>query len=292
MKYVIIRDDDTCALTPIECLETLYRPFLERNLPVNLAAIPNVRSDVFYPKGPLKGQPEGFLVAAKDVKPGTYPIGSNAKLVQYLKENPGYKIVQHAYHHEFVDGNPEFDIEDRADIARRLDLGTKFLAEAGFAKPETFVAPYDRITRASYLELAKRFRLISTGWFELGRTPFQWWPGFFLRKLRRAEHWRAGGMILLSHPGCLLSYQRPFETMLPEIKSVIARRNLTVLVTHWWEFFRGGEPDQRFIRVLHETARYLASDPNVRVVSFADVANGLVSPFGQNNGFATAAPPL
>ena len=32
MKYVIIRDDDTCALTPIECLETLYRPFLDRSL--------------------------------------------------------------------------------------------------------------------------------------------------------------------------------------------------------------------------------------------------------------------
>ena len=93
MKYVVIRDDDTCALTPIECLETLYRPFLERGLPVNLATIPNVRSDVFYPKGPLVGQPEGFLVAAKGVKPGTYPIGSNEKLVDYLKANSGFSTV-------------------------------------------------------------------------------------------------------------------------------------------------------------------------------------------------------
>ena len=37
MRYVILRDDDTNALTPIECLETLYRPFLDRGLPVNLA---------------------------------------------------------------------------------------------------------------------------------------------------------------------------------------------------------------------------------------------------------------
>jgi hypothetical protein len=272
MRYVILRDDDTCALTPIECLETLYRPFLERNLPVNLATIPNVRSDVFYPQGPLKGQPEGFLVAAKDVKPGTYPIASNPKLVQYLKQNPGYNIVHHAYHHEFVDGSPEFDIHDRSDIARRLDLGAKYLAEAGFEKTSTFVAPYDRITRASYLELAKRFKLISTGWFELGRTPVQWWPQFLLRKLRRAEHWRAGGVTLLGHPGCLLSYQRSTETMLDEIKKTIAQRRLTVLVTHWWEFFRDRDPDHRFIKVLHDTAEFLATDPNIQVISFAEVA--------------------
>jgi hypothetical protein len=276
MKYVIIRDDDTCALTPIECLETLYRPFLDRNLPVNLATIPNVRSDVFYPKGPLKGQPEGFLVAAKDVEPGTYPIASNAKLLEYLKQNSNYKIVHHAYHHEFVNDCPEFDIHDRPDLARRLDLGAKCFEEAGIEKAATFVAPYDRITREAYLELAKRFSLISTGWFELGRTPMAWWPRFLWRKVRRADHWKAGGVSLLSHPGCLLSYHRPMETILPEIKRAIASRQITVLVTHWWEFFRQGEPDRTFIRVLHETAEYLASDPEIRVVSFADVASGTI----------------
>jgi hypothetical protein len=273
MKYVILRDDDTCALTPVECLETLYRPFLDRNLPVNLATIPNVRSDVFYPNGPLKGQPEGFLVAAKDVKPGTYPIGSNAKLVQYLRENAGYKIVQHAYHHEFVNGAPEFDIHDRRDIARRLDLGTKHLADAGFEKPSTFVAPYDRITRAAYLELNKRFKLVSTGWFEFRRTPLRWWPKLFLKKLRRADHWQVNGLTLLSHPGCLLSYHRPVATMLDEIKRTIESRHLTVLVTHWWEFFRGGEPDRAFIKVLHDLAGYLASNPNIQAISFEEVAD-------------------
>ena len=35
MRYVILRDDDTNALTPVDCLERLYRPFLNRGLPVN-----------------------------------------------------------------------------------------------------------------------------------------------------------------------------------------------------------------------------------------------------------------
>ncbi|HEX7859487.1 MAG TPA: DUF2334 domain-containing protein [Verrucomicrobiae bacterium] len=276
MKYVVIRDDDTCALTPIECLETLYRPFLDRRLPVNLATIPNVRSDVFYPKGPLVGQPEGFLVAAKGVKPGTYPIGSNEKLVGYLKANDGLKIVHHAYHHEFVNGRPEFDNPDSADVARRLDAGARYLREAGLGRPNTFVAPYDLITRQAYLELAKRFKLISTGWFQLGRTPIQWWPKFFRRKALRKKHWEVNGVKLLSHPGCLLSYHRAPETILPAIKKAVAERNLTVLVTHWWEFYRGGEPDQKFIKVLHETAEWLAGESDLRVVSFEDVALGKV----------------
>ena len=276
MKYVIIRDDDTCALTPIECLETLYRPFLDRGLPVNLATIPNVRSDVFYPQGPLVGQPEGFLVAAKGVKPGTYPIGSNEKLVEYLRTNQGFKIVHHAYHHEFVNGRPEFDNPDAEDAARRLEAGAKLLREAGFARPTTFVAPYDLITRASYLELAKRFQVISTGWFQLSRTPIQWWPQFFKRKLLRKKHWHVNGLKLLSHPGCLLSYHRAPETILPAIKEAIAGRNLTVLVTHWWEFYRDGEADQKFIKALHDTAEYLSSAPNLKVVAFDDVAAGRV----------------
>jgi len=142
---------------------------------------------------------------------------------------------------------------------------------AGFEKPRAFVAPYDRITRESYIELARRFDLISTGWFELSRTPLPWWPAYVLRKVRRQTHWRAGKTVLLSHPGCFLSYHRPPETILPEIIASVQSRRLTVLVTHWWEFYRTGEPDLPFIRVLHELAKYLATQPDIRVVSFNDV---------------------
>src|SRR5881394_914723 len=59
MRYVILRDDDTSALTPVECLERLYRPFLDRGLPVNLATIPKVRTDTIG----TNGLSEGYLVA-------------------------------------------------------------------------------------------------------------------------------------------------------------------------------------------------------------------------------------
>ena len=59
--------------------------------------------------------------------------------------------------------------------------------------------------------------------------------------------------------------------MLEEIKKSIASRRLTVLVAHWWEFYRTGEPDHPFINILHETADYLAGDKEIKVISFEDV---------------------
>ena len=65
MRYVILRDDDTNALTPVECLERLYRPFLDRGLPVNLAVIPEVSTSAVTPEG----KPEGFLFARHGQRP-------------------------------------------------------------------------------------------------------------------------------------------------------------------------------------------------------------------------------
>lgn len=271
MKYVIIRDDDTNALTPIECLERLYRPFLDRSLPVCLATIPDVRSDVRLPSG----EPEGFLVAAKGVKPGCYKIGSNPKLVDYLRSNSNYEIVHHACHHEFVNGNPEFDQNDAADVARRLDHGARCLREAGFPASKTFVAPYDRLTPASYAEVAKRFEVISTGWLERKRLPKSWLPGYVLHKIRGARHWRRRENLLLTHPGCHLSYHRRLGEILPRIRDSISDDTITVLVTHWWEFFRTGEADEPFIKVLHDTAEYLASVPDLKVIRFSEAKAAL-----------------
>jgi hypothetical protein len=272
MRYVILRDDDTNALTPVAYLERLYRPFLDRGLPVNLAVIPNVRTDVTYGDNIL----EGFLVARNGTKEKMVALGSNSELVLYLRENPGFKLAQHGYNHEFVNGACEFEQHDRHDLASRLDDGTRLLKEAGFAAPETFVAPYDLFTSTSFLEVSRRFRVISTAWFEWGRLPRAWWPRYAWSKASRRNHWRTGGTILLSHPRCFLSYHHPCANMLAQIQESIRSRQLTVLVTHWWEFFRNNEPDEPFIQVLHELADYLASAEGIRVAGFNEVATGQV----------------
>src|SRR5206468_8143585 len=79
MRYVILRDDDTNALTPVECLERLYRPFLERGLPVNLSVIPEVRTTVTL----SDGRPEGFLMGRLSEANATRPIAENPNMVRY-----------------------------------------------------------------------------------------------------------------------------------------------------------------------------------------------------------------
>jgi len=181
-------------------------------------------------------------------------------------------VVQHGCHHDVF----EFGDTRRDELSRRLDLGARFLSDVGFGRPSAFVAPYDRMSPAAFIEVAARFDVISTGWFEARRLPRRWWPAFAVKKLARRPHWRAGGKCLLSHPGCLLSYQRPREKMLASVRRAVEGASLTVLVLHWWEFFRDGAPDEELIGVAHEVAAWLAGRPDIRVVSFGDVASGAV----------------
>ncbi len=268
MHYVILRDDDTSAFTPPACLERIYRPFLDFGMPVNLAAIPEVRTDVRTPDGLL----EGYLTSGRGPNVPVAPLGMDAGLVAYIKAETGYHIVQHGCHHDMF----EFGSPDRGELAYRLNRGADALREAGFDRPVAFVAPYDRLSRAAILEVAARFGVISTGWFEAGRIPRRWWAAYALKKLGRRPHWRAGGACLLSHPGCLLSYHRPREGMLASVRQAVLGARLTVVVLHWWEFFRNGVPDEGLIGVAHEVAGWLASRPDVRVVSFREVASGRV----------------
>lgn len=195
------------------------------------------------------------------------PIAENQVLVRYLKENPGFKIIQHGCHHDYL----EFDSNDPVEIARRLDSGKRHLLEAGLEPADAFVAPYDRLSRPALREVRARFRVLSTGWYELRRLPIGWWPGYLVKKLRHDPHWRVGQTLLLSHPGCILSCQRAFSTMLGRITYYTQTQQLTVLVTHWWEYFLNGQPNEEFIDLLHETASFLATHPNVKVISFADL---------------------
>jgi hypothetical protein len=260
MRYVIIRDDDTNAFTPPECLERLYRPFLDRDFAVNLAAIPEVATNTTMPNG----RPEGFLIKRNGATARTVPLAANQALVKYLLQNPGYHVVQHGCYHNYL----EFDRFGREEISRRLDHGMGRLLEAGFPRPRVFVAPYDKLSRQSLMQVATRFQVLSTGWFELRRLPCAWWPKYLMKKLRRADHWQIGNTLLLSHPGCLLSCYRNYDTLLERVIHYLNTNRLCVLVTHWWEYFRNREPDARFIELLHQTADYISTQSDLKAISF------------------------
>lgn len=263
MRYVIIRDDDTNAATPVDCLDRLYRPALDRGLPVNLATIPEVSLDARNGDGDL----EGFLRFKNgSIKP-TLPIASNQKLVDYLRDNPGYEIVQHGLHHDYR----EFERMPAESADDALMRGTECLREAGFDQPKTFVAPHDKFSCATLARVAQHFPIVSSGWYELERLPRAWWPAYAWKKLTRSDHWHAGHTLLLTHPGCLLSCFRNFNASSDLIRKHVSTQKLTVLVTHWWEYFRNGTPDEPFIAFLHETIDVLATNPEIEVIRFSDL---------------------
>lgn len=261
--HVILRDDDTNAYTNPSCLEWLYRPFLDRGFPVNLATIPAVSNTACREDG----EPEAFLYGAAGTANRLAWIGDNRALVDYLLENPEYQIVQHGFDHSFK----EFSIADPVEIDRRLTAGRAYLVDAGFPEPETFVAPHDQLSTAALAALIGRFKVVSTGWFEWRRIPLRWWPQYILKKACKRPHWTAGGTNLLSHPGCLLSRYRARAGMLESVRRAVKSQPLTVLVTHWWEYFQDGKPDDDFTAILHQVADFLADDPEVRVISFGDL---------------------
>lgn len=264
MRTVILRDDDTNALTPVNCLETLYRPFLTRGLPVNLATIPEVRVNARTPEG----EREGFLLGPRNPAVETVPLSENRALTDYLQANPGFNIVQHGCYHDTF----EFDRTDRPEVIRRLDRGAQRLREAGFTGGSTFVAPHDKISAVAYEEIAARFGVISTGWFEWRRLPRAWRARYLLKKMMRRAHWETDTTLLMTHPGCLLSYRRPLDTMLASIQRAVQQQTVTVLVTHWWEYFRDGQTNEPFIRVLHAVADYLGNQRDVQVMTFTEYA--------------------
>jgi hypothetical protein len=65
--------------------------------------------------------------------------------------------------------------------------------------------------------------------------------------------------------------------MFAAVRRAVESRGLTVLVTHWWEYFRADTPDDEFIAVLHQVGEWLASRSDIRVVSFGEVARGEIA---------------
>lgn len=270
MKYVLIRDDDTNATTPVAVLERLFRPFFDRDLPVNLAVIPAVATHATD----LRGARERFVRSERAGEHGYLPIGGASELVGYLRGEPLLCVVQHGLHHEIVDGHYELDREDARDIGERLDRGKALLAQAGLGTPSALVAPQDSFTRAAAREILLRYPIFSAGYFDLSRVPRRWWPWYlYTKKVRKQPHWRTARARLLTHPGCMLSAQRDPRTMLADIEREIDSRELTVVVSHWYEYYDAdGRERTAHVDVLHALAERLAARRDVRVTTFDELA--------------------
>lgn len=91
MRFVI-RDDDLNYFSKPADIERWYTDIFSEKIPVGFSAIPFVRpeSDVY--------------TAGAKAEDKEYPIGENAELVAYVKDNSLIEILQHGATHETKDG--------------------------------------------------------------------------------------------------------------------------------------------------------------------------------------------
>lgn len=264
MKYVILRDDDANGTTPVARLEPLYRPFLDRGLPVHLATIPCVRTDVHRRDGHL----ERYLCGEAAGRASYVPIENNRALLDYVQHEHGYVPVMHGFTHEFIHGQSEFCQDERAEIGQRLDWGLALFNAAGLGRPNVFVAPQDQLTRSSIREIMKRYRVLSTQYVNFEILPRRYWPAYLTARMLGTDmHVRLGPRTVLTHPGCILSNTKPLRGMLARVMQTICSHDVTVIVSHHWEYFHpDGSMNEPFVGVLHALADYLAKTRDIRVI--------------------------
>lgn len=263
-RRVLLCDEDTNALTPPDKLDQLYRPMLDYGLRVNLAVIPWVRTELRKEDG----QPWEWLGSETTSEARAIPVGHNSELTSYLRANPGFHIAQHGCHHE----RAEFARHSRLEIGRRLSQGAALLLNAGLGYPIAFVPPDDRLSSTAFDEVTSRYRVLYCRRSLWGSVPLKRWPANLLRRLRHSSSWRAGSASVLDLASDVLTRRMRAPDLVEAVKGVVEETSLAVLVTQWWRYFPLGRADLKAIAALHDVARWLVLEPDIDVVSFADLA--------------------
>lgn len=253
-RYVIIRDDDTNFHTPIECLEKIFAPFWNKNLSINLSVIPRVSSKALS----VWGTPEGFLSFAENNTANT-EIYRNEPLLKYLKNNPLIEVVTHGYDHRLF----EFTSNNRNFLIEHLKRGAEYMQRAGL-NPLAFVPPYDEISKEAFNELIKRFKVISLHHWDSNKIPRSARPKCYAR-----THWEWKGVKLLSHDD--LVWKKKSKDLLSSVQAGVKKNSITVITSHWHEFFPDGKENIERLRAWHSVADWLHKE-KITALTFSQLA--------------------
>jgi hypothetical protein len=276
VTYVCIRDDDVNAFTPPYMLQETYRPLLDAGLPLNIAVIPAVETDVpidavesnYFRQEGVRQNP--IVPVDARGEPGRHPISQNSEMIRFVADHPGIEIAQHGYDHALVGGEPEFCTTDGPDLLQRLDKGRQQLVDSFGAPPAFFVPPWDRVSQQAMGLVRERFDGIS---LKNGHT------GCFSRPTRLRLRIKPLGpflwlreFLVLEHPGYVVTRFHAPEYMEEKTAGLVREEAVVVLVVHHWEFFYDWEgPDEPFLNTWHRVLQGLIDNPDVRIVSFSEL---------------------
>jgi len=147
----VIRGDDVNFFTSPQELERVYKPPLELNMPINLAVIPLVDSQVNEP----------FVKTKYTDGKRYYPVYENTELIEFIKQY-NLEVLQHGLTHSVYQRCPriihEFRINNEKKLYTRAILGQRIIEKAFGKKPQFFIPPRDTLSRQAYRVLMKLFK--------------------------------------------------------------------------------------------------------------------------------------
>ncbi len=253
MKYILIRDDDVNFFTCRDMLEEVYGFIFENDIPINFSVIPAVNSAAKTESCNFgAGSPEPFLprdVAGEDKQ---FPITGNPGLLHFLNSIRKKEFLLHGFEHAGKSGRYEFESEDRNVIEDKLIKGMDIFEKAFGVIPETFVAPQDKYSRTAFAQIKSRFKTLSLGWVDSGRIPFALYCRYLQMKLMHRNYICDGKFLITEHPGCMFSRFKDVNETSRKLDDYIAGHEITVIVTHHWEFFDNGVLNRELINAFRQ----------------------------------------
>lgn len=298
---VIIRDDDTCALTPPALLRTVYGPVWEHGFPVTLGVTPRIvgSHNMNIPPA-LRGDGK------------EYPLTKQLPITHFLQEllQAGkIEVAQHGYRHttnlglkypafgkrkgysrELLEQSSEFFGSPSASVQHDVAQGKRELEEL-FGEIRSFIAPQEYLTPALWEALlAAGIQGYSGGikpqiWQNLPARHLS--IGALARligaRLRGVPHSSLGEYVaqLTPHlpiiPATYRHYWSGYDTpelaaaTLAQAKALFKQKydqggGYFLLLTHYWEYF--GDWQERVtqrqqLEGLHELTSYMNSFPAI-----------------------------
>jgi len=282
MKYVVIRDDDTCFFTQPEMLECLYRPLLDAGKPVALSVIPAIGGG--QAAGRLNGPFwEQFQLDYSPCLPPDHrelkeiwQLQPDCEIVRYLRQNQEYEIVQHGYNHLIVEGVREGMLTNSPMVEEKIRKSGEIMKSC-FGRPsDFFVVPWDDVSRQSLTLLKGCFNGISL--HRIGQRHVSWArkPGAILRRFqddhRRCSYFWDGDFLLLEYPGPILSMFQDPNGMKQKVVDWLDNHDFLILVSHYWEFFWDwSSPNQTLLDAWRDIVDYLLERPDIDIITFGQL---------------------
>ncbi len=269
MKYVVIRDDDTCFFTKPYMLEKIYQPLLNAGKSITLSVVPAIGGG--QPCGAMNGEfwkrfqldYSPCLPPHQRSKAQVFPLTPDCEIVRYLRERKGYEIVQHGYNHLVIDGVREGMLTNPRQVTEKIESSGTILENCFGLKSDFFVVPWDDVSAETIMILKRYYKGISL--HRIGKRHISSWPRKiqvagrrFLNDRIRTPYFRDGDFLLLEYPGPILSMFHNYRTMKEKVDDFLLNQDILVLVSHYWEYFWDwDEPNKKFISAWHDIASYL-----------------------------------